>query len=249
MTADLHHLAAAYSLDALDDDERAEFEAHLPTCDMCRDEVAEFRETVGHLSAATAAVPPADLKARVMTDVADTRQESPIVTSSDGQDGQVADVVDLSASRRRISPVGVLAAAAAVILLVVGTVAIVGGGDTNDLDAVLSAPDAVVTSLDTTEAAGAGSVRVVWSAERDEVAVFASDLADPGAGKAYALWLLGADGTPVPAGLFTPDDGSIEPTVFEVDDIDSGGWGITIEPDSGSDAPTTDILFLTQYEA
>jgi anti-sigma factor RsiW len=36
---DIHQLAAAYALDALDDRERAEFEAHYPTCPVCRPEV------------------------------------------------------------------------------------------------------------------------------------------------------------------------------------------------------------------
>ena len=42
MNADLHHLAAAYALDALDDIERHEFERHYPTCDICSGEVEEL---------------------------------------------------------------------------------------------------------------------------------------------------------------------------------------------------------------
>ena len=46
---DIHQLAAAYALDAVDERERAEFEAHYPTCPVCRPEVAGFRETLSQV--------------------------------------------------------------------------------------------------------------------------------------------------------------------------------------------------------
>ena len=36
MSDDLHSLSGAYALDALDDDERADFEEHLARCATCR---------------------------------------------------------------------------------------------------------------------------------------------------------------------------------------------------------------------
>jgi len=58
MTEDLHHLAAAYALNALDEIERGEFEAHYPTCSICSAEVADYRETAALLAEATATPPP-----------------------------------------------------------------------------------------------------------------------------------------------------------------------------------------------
>ena len=46
MTGDLHHLAGAYTLDALDDDERRAFEEHYPTCDICRAEVEDIHQSL-----------------------------------------------------------------------------------------------------------------------------------------------------------------------------------------------------------
>ena len=69
MTQDLHHLAAAYALDALEPDERAAFEAHYPSCEICSREVVEFRQTAAVLAAQTATPPPADLRAAVMAEV------------------------------------------------------------------------------------------------------------------------------------------------------------------------------------
>ena len=43
--ADIHELAAFYALDALSDEERSAFEAHLSGCDQCRAELASQRPT------------------------------------------------------------------------------------------------------------------------------------------------------------------------------------------------------------
>ena len=85
------------------------------------------------------------------------------------------------------------------------------------------------------------SVTVAWSAESGAVAVLASDLADPGEGLAYALWLID-DGGASPSLLFTPSgDGLVE--ALGVLDGDPVAWGITIEPEAGSPQPTSDIIF------
>src|SRR5581483_2564629 len=64
---DVHELTAAYALDALDDDDRARFEAHLPQCERCRSELAGLAETAGALAlAAPPAAPPEALRARIL---------------------------------------------------------------------------------------------------------------------------------------------------------------------------------------
>ena len=88
---DIHQLAAAYALDAVDERERAEFEAHYPTCAICRPELAGFRETLSQVAASVAVDPPASLKSSVMTEIGTTRQLSPLLRDS---------VVDLATHRR-----------------------------------------------------------------------------------------------------------------------------------------------------
>jgi anti-sigma-K factor RskA len=46
----IHELSAAYALDALDADERGEFEEHLTHCSECREAVASFQETASALA-------------------------------------------------------------------------------------------------------------------------------------------------------------------------------------------------------
>lgn len=55
---DVHHLAAAYALDALDDRERSAFEAHYGACEVCGTDVVEFRQTLTHVADSLATPPP-----------------------------------------------------------------------------------------------------------------------------------------------------------------------------------------------
>ena len=66
MTESIHLLTGAYAVDALDPDERAEFEGHLDGCADCRDELTGLIETAARLGSAAAITPPASLKAAVL---------------------------------------------------------------------------------------------------------------------------------------------------------------------------------------
>ena len=70
--------AALYALDALDGDERAAFEAHLPGCEECQGEVASYRDVVGLLAyAAPPKRPPNEVALRERL-VTRARQAPPI---------------------------------------------------------------------------------------------------------------------------------------------------------------------------
>lgn len=63
----IHELSAAYALDALDGDERREFEEHLTHCADCRQEVASLQEAASALAyQVEVAPPPPALKDRVL---------------------------------------------------------------------------------------------------------------------------------------------------------------------------------------
>ncbi|NNE94558.1 MAG: anti-sigma factor [Acidimicrobiales bacterium] len=232
MTNDLHHLAAAYALDALDESERREFEAHYPSCAICSAEVSDYRETAALLAESATTSPPADLKDRLMAEIGSTRQIAPILPDR---------VVDLAERKRRNAPrQRVLALAAAAVVAVVGFLGglqVARSGD--DLDDVLVAVDAETLPLEGT----AGNARVVWSPSEDRAVLIASDLSDPGTGRAYELWLIDAGG-PNATGLFRPDaDGTVR-IQLDLDGRSPAAWGITNEPDTGSDQPTGEILLI-----
>lgn len=240
MNADLHGLAGAYALDALDDVERAEFEAHLSSCAACTAEVAEFGEVATALADSSSVAPPTHLKATIMSQLGDVPQDSraPTTESAAAEESAVAPVVDLAERRRKFSMPALLGAAAAVALIAIGAVVISANRGGSDFDDVLAASDAVVTQLD----GEGGTFEVAYSAELDRVALRGENVDDLGPGLRYALWAI-ADGTPIPAGLFEPDDGSIE-DVVELADVAAEAWGITVEPESGSASPTLPIISI-----
>lgn len=228
---ELHDLAAAYALDALDDAERAEFSAHLATCDRCRRAVADFDVTAGSLATGTATPPPAHLKDSVMAAIADTPQETPAT----------AEVVPIGTRRPATRWIG--GVAAAIVLAVVAIGVVIGTHSSNvDIDDVYAAADVRVVTL----AGDDADVRVAWSRELDRVVVDGDSLASPGPGNVYELWAI-VDDTPVPAGLIDHAGGSLS-SLLDVDDLDVAAWGITIEPAGGSPTPTPPILYYAEIE-
>jgi anti-sigma-K factor RskA len=104
---------------------------------------------------------------------------------------------------------------------------------------LLAAPDAVTVQL---EGEADGTLRVVYSAERDEAVLVGSGLAAPGDERTYQLWTIAGE-QPASAGVFDPDgDGELDQPV-ELPTGDPDAWAVTIEPEGGSPAPTSDIIF------
>jgi anti-sigma-K factor RskA len=233
---DIHRLAAAYALDALDDDERATFEAHYPACADCRADVVEFRRVAADLATAESMPPPPELRGRVLEEIRRTRQMSPRRTSG---------VVDLDARRAR-RRTAMLAAVAAAVLVVAGALVVgrSGDGDFGDqLAAVIERPDTQIVTL--AGASGAsGQVEIAWSPSAGRVAVVADGLGDPGEGRAWELWLIGADG-PTPMRLLERGDGGVIRAILDLPG-EPAAWGMTVEPAGGSPAPTGAIVYSAE---
>ena len=105
MTApDLHLDTGAMALDALPDDERAAFVAHLDDCETCPPELAEFTETVARLAVLTAQRPPAGLKQRVLEAITTIPQLPPLTDGGRHRATDAAAEDTSEAERRRRSP-------------------------------------------------------------------------------------------------------------------------------------------------
>jgi Anti-sigma-K factor rskA/Putative zinc-finger len=66
-TDTVHELTAAYALDALDEAERREYEAHLAHCEQCRADLGSFSEAATALAyGAGGPEPPAQLRSRIL---------------------------------------------------------------------------------------------------------------------------------------------------------------------------------------
>jgi anti-sigma-K factor RskA len=236
--SDIHALSGAYAIDALDDLERAAFERHLLGCDECRSEVAGLRETAGLLAETTAAEPPAALRDRVLAEIATVRPLPPAAPTP--------------TRRPRRFRLMVVAAAAAV-LAVLGVGAAVWHPWTDDSSTtvptaqrVLDAPDATSETLPL----GDGATATVTRSDSVGKAVIQTHELPPlPADSVYQLWLRqpGApDSGMVSAGLMS--DRPDQTVVLEGDAATATAAGITVEPEGGSDQPTTDPIALFDFK-
>jgi len=231
---DIHTLAGAYVLNAIDDVDRARFNRHLAECPACAAEVAELSETIAALTAGSAEAPPAGLRAAVLTRVAATPQ-LPRETQR---------------APRRTAPQWRrwLVAAAAVVAL--GGAGAVGysiaerstsgthaAAETRRIAAVLGAPDARMHSV----ATGDGRVTLVTAASLNDAVAVLADLPSPGARHAYQLWVI-RDRSPRSVGVLAA--GRTDATELFSGVRGAQAFGVSREPAGGSTEPTRPLVAL-----
>ncbi|GAB1692538.1 anti-sigma factor domain-containing protein [Krasilnikovia sp. M28-CT-15] len=242
MSTDIHALAGAYALDAVDDIERAAFERHLAGCASCAADVAGFREAAARLAEGTWSVPPPGLRDEVLAAVGRTRQLPP----GSARRGRGAGA-GLSRWRRYT------AAAAAAGILAVGAGAATWAVQQQRVDeqqaaadaaragaaqvqAILAAPD---VQLRTSVVRGGGRVTVAMSASHNAGVVVLAASTAPAPNQALQLWLIKGT-TPTNAGVLPPGQAASLRVVEGLVGYDA--LGVTLEPAGGSTTPTEPIL-------
>jgi anti-sigma-K factor RskA len=245
-STDIHALAGAFALDALDDIERAAFDRHLASCESCRIEIDEFRETAARLADSTWSVPPPRLRDDVMAAIAQTRQVS-AAPANDWREPR-------SGWRRR----AVAVAAAVVLAAGVGTtvyavqdqrvrneheIASAASAQAASAQAqsarvrqILAAPDLVVR---TAPVNGGGKVTVAASTSLDAGVVLMGATAAPSNGRVFELWTIRGT-TPVKAAVLAAGQTNAVQVVEGLPG--SAAVGISAEPVGGSPAPTFPLV-------
>lgn len=231
MTDEIENATGAYSLDALSDEERQRFEAHLASDASAQTEVDEFLATAARLAAAEATAPPGHLRQRVLDETARTRQVPP----------EGARVAPLRSNRTRVA-LRIAAIAAVVVGVVAATVLYLGGGSDGDeadqIVAVMAEPDTEFVEL---TGDSPTRLRVAWSPVSGEAVLLGSAVAAPAGDRTYELWFVKADG-PEPGLVFRPDaDGRVE-ELFATDLAGVDSLAVTEEPAGGSPLPTGAVL-------
>jgi anti-sigma factor RsiW len=233
--ADIHTLAGAYTLDAVDDLERAAFTRHLTACPACAQEVAELAETVTRLAEETAVPPPPELRARVLRQAAGTPQAGPASTFLP-RTAPTAQTARPTRWRPWIAgavAASVLAAGAAATTYAIQNHRV---RQAERIQTVLTAPDAVTL---TAPARGGGQVSMVLSPARDAAVVVLSGLTTPDRAHAYQLWLID-DGRPASAGVLEAGQAGGARYINRVGGADL--LGLTLEPAGGSTRPSESTL-------
>ncbi|WP_328389545.1 anti-sigma factor [Nocardia sp. NBC_00416] len=264
---DLLDLAVPYALDAVESTESAEIEQRLHAADPAtarafEDTVRDVREAMGALSVLDAQTPPARVEARILAAL-DTapgaRSELNVETarpdSSLGEapgstvprtDAGGTDELAVARARKRVIPRrwAVAGAAAAVVVAIgiaIGVGAVVQRGDepagTVTAQEVLAQPDARTA----TTSIGAGGILTVHVSDALSAATVSFDATPaPPDGSDYQLWLIDGSGVPRSAGVLTDLPAASAPYVTRFTGSDQ--LAITLEPDGGSLAPTSDPL-------
>lgn len=240
---DVHALSGAYAVDALEPDERVRFEAHLRQCADCRDEVDSLREAAAVLGIDDVA-PPASLRDRLLADIATIRPLPPLMAQDDATPDEAPPApVQLDSRRRHVARIPLLAAAAAVIVAAVGGLWVSADddprqpGDRLTAEEVLAASDA--TSVEKRFPDGAEAT-VVVSRSLHGAVIKTEDMRRAPVGKDYQLWLQTPAGVMEPAGVM-PDIRNAT-VLLDGDASDAVGVGITVEPDGGSERPTSEPI-------
>lgn len=231
-----HDLAPLYAVDALDPQERADFEQHLVGCAQCRAEVEDYSEVGASLAAGAAQEAPPELRTAVLSAISGAR---PLPAE---------EVTSLSDRRRRRTRMVLAAAAAAVLVpgIALGGWALgvqseqreqeqIAAAEQGRENRLLAAPDVTTRQLDVN---GVPATLVV-SRDADSALFVAGDLPDPGEGREYQLWLLEEE-TPIPNVRF---DGGDDVRIWLSGNVtDAGAVAMTVEPEGGSETPTLPLL-------
>jgi anti-sigma-K factor RskA len=190
-------LVPLYALDALDEVDAREVEAHVATCDSCASELAVHHTVSAGLSVDEP--PPSGVWERIAGDITDPDADTVIDLGSERQQ-----------KRSRITWLTVVAAIAALLL---GAVAIFQTAANNELtgpegivaaaEAAAQEPGAIVTEF-TTESGTIG--QVVLTAD-GEGYVIPSELEPLGPDRTYQLWVITPDEVAISAGVLGSEPG------------------------------------------
>jgi anti-sigma-K factor RskA len=236
MAEDREELLALGAAGALTPEEAAELDRVLATDPQAAQEYAALLDDVTVLGESVAEAPPAGLRAAVLAAIAAEsrdRADAPSVEAV-SEPEHVAPVVSIHRRKWWIPATAVAAA----IVIIGGALIVTRDAEAPSDDmmaAVLEADDAVAVEL----TGSAGALRLVKSEEVDATVLYGDDIEAPGETQVLQLWAI-EDEQPASMGTFRPtDDGRVE-FVMEGTEPEGVVYAVTVEPEGGSDQPTSE---------
>lgn len=227
---EMQSYVASYVLGALPAEEVAFVRSHILSCDECIAEADRLSEVTDSLALAVGSAPlPAGFADRVL-------EQAVGATSS------VKETVREPVRRRRWSFVPAVTALAALLAFAVMSTTIIQ--TRNDAERKEQALTALLHSSDglTLEGTGGAVGRLVPSAGESYLVLTGLDEAPEN--HTYQLWLLQGDADPVSARIFDVSEGvAVVRMSARIEGFE--GAAITVEPEGGSVAPTTDPIMIT----
>jgi hypothetical protein len=244
---------ALYAVGALDPGEESELQAHLRSCAECQKELAALRGDAALLAlAAVGPAPPQRARQRFVAAISNEPRQQPLRPR-----------LVLGTLRPRWLTFAPIAAA---LLLAIFSLMLWRLDSrlqrrlertqaelqntqeqlkkAQELVALLHSPDSVQMTLVRVQNPAQPQIKTFYSPKMGRLLLVAGNLEPLPEKKVYQLWLLPAKGgPPMPCGTFWPDakgDAMMDHALSEAG-IDAKGFAITVEPEGGSETPTSPI--------
>ena len=244
---DYKEMIPARALSALDAAEEHVLNEHLENCSECRQELEEWQATAATLAVVPDPVEPSPgVRERILSEV---RKEL-----------SAPEVIPFRSTPRNIwRSFGSLGAMAAVVLLtalIVGLVVLWRENNkiknelaqAKEFVEMATTPGAQVKELRGVDLGSGASATLAYD-KSGRAMLIAHKLPSVPQGKAYQLWFIVGKNPPMPGKTFSPDVAGtgVLREQMPKEAIDSAIFAITLEPEGGSDAPTSSI-YLRSFE-
>ena len=239
---------ALYALGSLEADERASLEKHLEACSGCNAELEQLRGDMALLALSTVGpAPPRRARERLLSVIASETKLRLVPQRRDWW-----------------APAAWLVAAAMLLLAALlwrqnsalqrdlarmrtdSLEQQTQLQQARDVVSTLTATDALRVTLVAAKTPPQPQGKAIYVRDRASLVFLASNFPALPPQKAYELWLIPANGAPIPAGVFKPDaHGSatvVNPPLPA--GTQAKAFAITVEPESGSTAPTMPIVMM-----
>jgi anti-sigma-K factor RskA len=255
---------ALYALDALRGEDRARVDAHLATCASCRLALEQLRGDTALLALSAAGPrPPQRARKRLLDAVAREARVADALSQITQKRGTPS-----RAWWSRPGWWGWLGWAVAIIAMIPSVLSLQRANmalrqqlvdassqaaknareleELRRITAPILAPEAQRVTLVSTKAAPQPQGKAFYLRNRSSLVFLANNMPPLPPRKAYELWLIPVSGKPIPAGVFKPDaHGSasvVNPLLPTA--VEAKAFAITVENDTGANAPTMPILMM-----
>jgi len=239
---------ALHALGVLPADERVVLEKHLEECAACRRELEQLRGDMALMALATAGpVPPQRARQRLLEAIsreprraaAPARQRwwtfVPWAAAAALAAGLVVLWLQKSDLQQRVTGLQNQSAQQQAELQ-----------RAREVVSTLTATDAMRVTLVAAKTPPQPEGKAIYVRDRSSLIFLASNFQALPPQKTYELWLIPINGAPIPAGIFKPDvhgnASVINPPLPA--GVEAKAFAITVEPESGSSAPTMPILLM-----